>query len=104
MRHPHLDVFDTQIAFNMVGHYGEKSQPTLESVEQRILKHYRHIAAKDAPQPSLLLLQAPIFHGHSFAIYVEMEKPVALGDLSQALAGDHVKLPSMGSAAKHIPS
>ena len=86
------NVFDTQIAFNMVGRYGEKSQPTLESVEQRILKHYRHIAAKDAPQPSLLLLQAPIFHGHSLAAYLEMEKPVALGDLSQALAGDHVTI------------
>jgi aspartate-semialdehyde dehydrogenase len=86
------NVFDAQVAFNMLSRYGERSHPTLESVEQRILKHYQRIAGKDVPEPSLLLLQAPIFHGHSFAVYLEMERPVALGDLSQALAGEHVTL------------
>jgi aspartate-semialdehyde dehydrogenase len=84
------NVFDTQVAFNMVARYGERSRPPLESVETRISKHYRQIAGKDAPLPSLLLLQAPIFHGHAFSIYLEMERPVAIGDLSQALAGEHV--------------
>ena len=86
------NVFDAQVAFNMLSRYGERSHPTLESVEQRILKHYRRIAGKDVPEPSLLLLQAPIFHGHSFAVYLEMERAVALGDLSQALAGEHITL------------
>jgi aspartate-semialdehyde dehydrogenase len=36
------------------------------------------------------LLQAPIFHGHAFSVYMEMAEPVALGDLAQALTGDHV--------------
>jgi aspartate-semialdehyde dehydrogenase len=35
-------------------------------------------------------VQAPIFHGHAFSIYIELEQPVAIGDLSQALAGEHV--------------
>lgn len=92
------NIFDAQVAFNMVSRYGERSHPSLESVEQRILKHYQRIA-KDVPQPSLLLLQAPIFHGHSFAIYLEMEQPVALGDLSQALAGDHVTVTRLAEEA-----
>jgi aspartate-semialdehyde dehydrogenase len=95
------NIFDSQVAFNMVSRYGERSHPSLESVEQRILKHYRRIGGKDAPQPSLLLLQAPIFHGHSFAVYLEMEQPVALGDLSQALAGDHV---TVTRSAEEAPS
>ena len=95
------NVFDTQVAFNLVARYGEKSQPPLDSVEQRILRHYERIAGKDIPQPSLLLLQAPIFHGHAFAIYMEMETALALGDLSQALAGDHV---SIARGAEGAPS
>jgi aspartate-semialdehyde dehydrogenase len=83
-------VFDTQIAFNLAASYGPNSTPTLQSIEQRVLKHYQRITGKDALQPSVQLVQAPIFHGHAFSLYLEMEQPVALGDLSQALAGEHV--------------
>jgi aspartate-semialdehyde dehydrogenase len=85
-------VFDTQVAFNMITRYGESAELPLETVEQRILKHYRQVAGKQAPGPALLLVQAPIFHGYAFAVYLEMEQPVAVGDLSQALAGEHVAL------------
>jgi len=87
------EVFDVQVAFNMVGRYGQKAQPPLDSVEARILRHYHKIASDNAPQPSLLLLQAPIFHGHALAVYLEMDHPVDLQALSQALAGDHVVIP-----------
>jgi aspartate-semialdehyde dehydrogenase len=86
------DVFDAQVAFNMVARYGQKSEPTLDSVEARILRHYRKIAG-DAPQPSIMLLQAPIFHGHALAVFVEMENPVDVPAISEALAGDHVAIP-----------
>jgi aspartate-semialdehyde dehydrogenase len=84
------NVFDAQTAFNLLARYGEKSNPSLESVESRILRHYRIIAGSKAPVPSLLLLQAPIFHSHAIALYLEMEKALSLGDLVQALSGDHL--------------
>ena len=87
------DVFDAQVAFNMVARYGQKSQPALDSVEARVLRHYQKIAGNGAPQPSLLLLQAPIFHGHAMAVFLEMETPGNVQTLSQALAGDHVAIP-----------
>ena len=87
------DVFDAQVAFNMVARYGQKSQPALDSVEARILRHYQKIAGAEAPQPSILLLQAPVFHGHALAVFVEMERPVDVQMLSRALAGDHVTIP-----------
>ena len=59
------NIFDTQVAFNMVARYGEHSVPSLATVESRVLKHYKQIVGKDAPLPSLLLVQAPIFHGHA---------------------------------------
>jgi aspartate-semialdehyde dehydrogenase len=49
----------------------------------------------------LRLLQAPIFHGHAFSVYLELEKPVALGDMAQALAGEHV---SIARRAEDAPS
>jgi aspartate-semialdehyde dehydrogenase len=83
------NVFDIQVAFNMLARYGQRSQLALEAVSERIRKHYREIAGV-AVEPALQVLQAPVFHGHGFSVYLEMEKPVAAADLSQALAGEHV--------------
>jgi aspartate-semialdehyde dehydrogenase len=84
------DIFDVQVAFNMVARYGQNSHPPLDSAEARVLGNYRKIAGQKAPQPSVLLLQAPTFHGHALAVYLEMEEARELQTLSQSLAGDHV--------------
>jgi aspartate-semialdehyde dehydrogenase len=86
------EVFDARIGFNLVRRCGEKSVPTLDTVERRIVKHYQHIAGKDTLVPAVALLQAPVFHGYSFMLFVETVDTVALGDLTQALQGDHVVL------------
>lgn len=87
------DVYDAQVAFNMLARYGQKSQPALDSVEARISRHYQKIAGDGAPLPSVLLLQAPIFHGHALAVFLEMASPVDVETLSRALAGDHIAIP-----------
>jgi len=83
-------IFDTQVAFNLVTRYGEQSAGTLIGVEQRVLKHYSRITGKQAPVPSLLMVQAPIFHGHAFALHLELEQAVDIESMSRALAGEHV--------------
>ena len=85
------DVFDAQVAFNMVARYGQSSHPALDSIEAQVLRNYRKIAGEEAVQPSLLLLQAPTFHGHALALYLEVENPPELESLAQSLSGDHVK-------------
>jgi len=85
-------VFDTQVAFNLVTRYGPNSSPSLESVEQRIVQHYQRIAGAVVPPASLLLVQAPIFHGYACSIYLETERRLELAEVSLALAGDHVDL------------
>jgi aspartate-semialdehyde dehydrogenase len=96
-------VFDTQIAFNLVARYGEKAMPTLASVERRILTHYRRVLAlAEVPVPSLMLVQAPIFHGHVFSIYIELEQPVSPDRLEAALEGEHVDL--VGAEESDSPS
>ncbi len=88
------DVFDVQVAFNMVARYGQKADPALDSIESRVLRHYKKISGNDAPQPSLMLVQSPIFHGHAMSVYLEFGGPVELQAISQALAGDHVTIPA----------
>jgi aspartate-semialdehyde dehydrogenase len=85
------NVFDIQVAFNMVARYGQRSELALESVSQRIRKHYRQLAA-GAAEPALQVLQAPVFHGHGFSVYLETQKPVGIAELAQALAEEHVVL------------
>jgi aspartate-semialdehyde dehydrogenase len=85
-------VFDVQIAFNLVDRYGEKSLPALTSVEERIQRHLRAIAGDEVVMPSLMLLQAPIFHGHAFSVYIETASPMKLEQASEALAGSHVEI------------
>ena len=36
-------VFDTQVAFNLLDRYGDKSLPALASVESRIQRHFQSI-------------------------------------------------------------
>jgi len=61
-------------------------------VESRVLKHYQRLIGAHAPLPSLLLVQAPTFHGHAFAVHLEIGQVADVESISQALAGEHVNL------------
>jgi len=86
------EVFDAQLAFNMLARYGEKSMPALETVERRILGHLETITEGRAVLPALALAQAPIFHGHVLSLYLEFEEAVSAANLTRALSGDHVNI------------
>jgi aspartate-semialdehyde dehydrogenase len=86
------NIFDTQVAFNLIDRYGAKSDPPLEAVEFRIRRDFAHVVGGQLEVPSLMLLQAPIFHGHAFSLYIELEQSVPIEELSAALSGDHVEI------------
>jgi aspartate-semialdehyde dehydrogenase len=83
-------VFDAQVAFNVVDRYGERSTPPLSSVEDRIQRHFRSIVQGRLQVPSLMLLQAPIFHGHAFSLYLELDSMAQIEELVAAVSGEHV--------------
>jgi aspartate-semialdehyde dehydrogenase len=85
-------LFDTQVAFNMVSKYGEQSRASLSSVQQRILKHYQRIVHGQALSPSLVVVQAPVFHGHAFSVNVQFEGRADLEHISALLGGEHIVL------------
>jgi aspartate-semialdehyde dehydrogenase len=82
------DVFDTQLAFNMLARYGEEALEPLESIEQRVEKHLASLltAWPGIPMPSLRVIQAPVFHGHSISAWVEFEENPGADALTKALA------------------
>jgi aspartate-semialdehyde dehydrogenase len=87
-------LFDVQIAFNMVSRYGEQASSSLISVSERVVNHYRKIAPEQNPVPSVVVLQAPTFHGYTVSLNLEFSGPADVSELSKALAGEHVLLVS----------
>jgi aspartate-semialdehyde dehydrogenase len=72
-------IFDNQLSFSLLARLGEEAAVTLQSIESRIERHLATLLenASGAPMPSLRLIQAPVFHGYSFSIWVEFsgERP-----------------------------
>jgi len=83
-------VFDTQLAFNLIDRYGSKSATPLDVVERSVQGDFRQIVQGKAEVPSLMLVQAPIFHGYAFSLYIELERAVSVEEVKAALSGDHV--------------
>jgi aspartate-semialdehyde dehydrogenase len=86
------EVFDAQAAYNLMIGLGESARVNLAASEARIRRHTETLAAGRWPQIALQLVQAPVFHGYTFSISVELERPVELTALEEALSGDHVDL------------
>ena len=70
------ELYDAQAAFNLLARYGEAAPETLEDFELRVERHLATLlsAASMAPVPSIRLIQAPVFHGHSISLWVEFEE------------------------------
>jgi aspartate-semialdehyde dehydrogenase len=87
------DVYDAQAAFNMLAEFGDEAPERLEDVELRMERHLASLLAGSlAPMPSLRLVQAPVFHGHSMSLWVEFEENPGVPEVERALEGEHVDL------------
>ncbi len=85
------DVFDAQLGFSLLARYGEEAPVSLEASELRIERHLATLLAlagegEGAPMPSLRLIQAPVFHGYSFSVWVEFEAEADLEGIESGLA------------------
>jgi aspartate-semialdehyde dehydrogenase len=87
-----MNVFGTQVAFNLGSGYGENTKPSMRATELRILNHYSRITNGKLPLPSLMLLHAPVFHAHTFSIYIDLASPFDQNELQAALSGEHVQI------------
>jgi len=86
------NVFDVQVAFNIIDRYGASSTSSLATVEKRIQSDFEQIVNGHVEVPSLMLLQAPVFHGYGLSLYIELERPAQVAELAAALSGEHVAI------------
>jgi aspartate-semialdehyde dehydrogenase len=95
------EVFGTQAAFNLFVQPVEGVHPSLRETESRIVRHFQAIAQKELFTPAVLLVQVPVFHGYTFAMFVQTGAAVTAAALEAALKGPHL---TVASAQDEFPS
>jgi len=85
-------IYDAQIAYNLLTGLGESATVSLGAAEARIRRHYEALAGPSWPKLALQVVHAPVFHGHAFSIAIDLERPVPIPALEEALSGDHIDL------------
>ena len=85
-------IYDAQAAYNLLAGTGESSKVNLQEVAARIRRHYEVLTGGRGPALAVQVIHAPVFHGYTFSIAVELERPVEIVALEEALTGEHVEL------------
>jgi aspartate-semialdehyde dehydrogenase len=85
-------IYDAQVAYNILSGLGESATVSLGAAEARIRRHYEALAGRGLPSVAFQVVLAPVFHGHTFSIAVELERPVAMQTIEEALGGDRIDL------------
>jgi aspartate-semialdehyde dehydrogenase len=86
------EMYDAQIAFNLLPSLGESAKVHLGASEARIRRHYAQLSAGRLPEVAIQLLHAPVFHGYGISLAVELSHPATVDQLEAALAGEHVEV------------
>jgi aspartate-semialdehyde dehydrogenase len=92
------EVFDTQVAFNVIDRFGPASTVTLQDQRQTLGRDVARYLAGRIPIPALALLQVPVFFSHAFIAYAEIDSLDALLPRLEAagfkMSGEHDDPPS----------
>lgn len=96
-------VFDAQIGFNMLTRYGPESVEDLGEARARIVGEVRRYLAGRASMPAIALVQAPVFHSHTFTAFAEFQAPPNLEAIVKSLESAGLKVtPSNEEAPSNV--
>jgi aspartate-semialdehyde dehydrogenase len=85
--------YDAQIAFNMLPSLGEAGKLKLGAIRARIVEHYRSISGGDlAGNLAVQVVQAPVFHGYTASLFVELSVPTTVREFEAAAQSDRIDL------------
>lgn len=89
------EVFDTQVAFNLLYRWGAASQERLSDLRKAVAGEVQRYLAGRISLPAVMFVQAPVFYGHAFAAWVEFKNFVEEEAVTAKLksAGFKVVLP-----------
>ena len=85
------EVFDAQVAFNLLDRYGGASESRLADARDKIAREVREYLAGRAPLPAIQLLQAPVFYSYAFTAYAEPAAPPGEEAFTRALEAAGIK-------------
>lgn len=84
--------YDTQVAFNATPAFGETAKVSLAAGESRMRRHYALLSAGRLPDVGIQVVHAPVFHGYTISLAIELAQPATLDQIESALAGEHVEV------------
>ncbi|MDP9052528.1 MAG: segregation protein B [Acidobacteriota bacterium] len=82
--------YDAQVAFNLLPSLGEAAKVNLAAVKNHIAEHYAALAPGNAPELTLQLVQAPLFHGYSASVLIALQGSATVEQVELAMYGEHV--------------
>jgi aspartate-semialdehyde dehydrogenase len=85
-------VFDAQVAFNLLAGYGDASKPSLGEIRSEISGGVAKYLGGRLKTPALQFVQAPVFFGYAFAGAVDFDREIPNSEIESALisAGVHL--------------
>ncbi len=87
------DIYDTQVAFNVVASLGDAAKVSLETVRAKIGRHLGVLSGGAAvDRMALQLLQVPVFHGYTMSVFLELVAGVEEDAVRVALRGGEFEL------------
>lgn len=92
-------IYDEQLGFNLLARYGEEAPFALDRAEGRLERHLATLLAMSEfriPMPSLRLIQAPVFHGHSLSFWIEFEDNPGAAEVEAVLSVKHIDVRGAG--------
>jgi aspartate-semialdehyde dehydrogenase len=86
------EVFDCQVAFNMLDRWGEGSSERLADARSAIVREVQLFLSGRVPVPALTLIQAPVFYGYAFSAYAEFAEPLDLTAMKSRLRAANFRI------------
>lgn len=92
------DVFDSQVAFNLLADYGEAGRPSLATLRSRTAADVGAYLSGRIPPPVVQFIQAPVFYGCAFSAFVDLAAPPDVAAIESALQEAGMNISSGGEA------
>ncbi len=83
--------YDAQVAFNLLPGVGQEAKITTD-IQKRIERQYAAVSQGMLPVLDVQVIYAPVFHGHTASVLLELQQPGTVGEIELALAGEHIEM------------
>jgi aspartate-semialdehyde dehydrogenase len=77
-------VFDTQVAFNLLDHYGAASKQKLDAIRMRVRAETKTCLGSEVVMPAIQVIHAPVFYGSTFCACAELDSNAAEEEIEKA--------------------